>query len=164
MRNVVLYGINVKFIPYQMCYISFRLISILYYFEARYPISTHTSDCFISPISSTFPNVNPSVGSISKPTFAEICYQCRFYIPFLRRATISGTLGLNSSNCAFTRVDIFSMAYISLSLKNLLTLPSIRTLSSTNFSAAGASKVYHYPCIHLPILTNQLCAVTHKLL
>jgi hypothetical protein len=104
------------------------------------------------------------VGSTSNPTFDEICDQCRFCMPFLRSATIRGTLGLNSSSWALTAVAIFKTASMSRSLKNLMTLARILTLSSTNFSAAGASRVYQSPLIHFSIFTNQLCPVIQRLL
>jgi len=40
------------------------------------------------------------------------------------------------------------MASMSLSLKNLMVPPSTLTLYSMNFSAAGASKLYHSPWSH----------------
>jgi hypothetical protein len=59
---VFLYGTKLKFIPCQIASISFKLVSILNYFEALSPTYIQISGKLIRPISITFLKLNSASG------------------------------------------------------------------------------------------------------
>ena len=103
-------------------------------------------------------------GFTSLPVLSLIFYQCLSFIPYFLNATIKGTFGLNSSNYALTYSDIFKIYGISFSLNYRDVYIKTLIESSTNFSAAEATKSSQLLFSHYSTFFAQYEAISHKLL
>ena len=142
---------------------SLSISSMPYSLAALSPTSTQASTDFSSPMSNAFWKLKPSSGLTSKPTASEICFQWRSFMPFFRRATMRGTLGLNSSIYFLMVSAILRTGPMSLSLKKRMTPCSVLLPSSTNFSAETASSLSHSQTIHWGWSVSQVEVVSHRL-
>jgi hypothetical protein len=160
-----LYGFKSKLIPSHIFHISFSIVSILYYFDAFYPISTHASTFLMRPKFRIFLKVKPySSGLIFSWANLDTSAQCLSFMPSFRRETIKGRFGLNLSIYCLTFSPMATIWLIERSLKYLLAVIMLLKLSSTNFYAAFASIWLNWLSIQISISVYHLFTIDQRVL